>query len=147
MSDDPGTPDSDLDQALSEEPAAEELAALSDHTQVGDLRVRLAPPSKFSICQNVLVAYSKAPMHGIFAALGLCWRSPMTARPPAVYAHDAVDYGAQVMDHLVDLYPWEDLVDAAALAYSHVAQASGNRVLTRERIASAVDFTEPPAGG
>lgn len=142
--------DQALEAALVESESAEAAPdapeVLPDEVKLGDITVRLAAPAKFSVCQNVIVAYTRAPMSGIFAALGLCWRAPKEGRPKTVYAHDALAYGADVMDRLVDDHPWDDLVDAAVVAYAHISRQAGKRIVTKEQIDSSVGFTEPRTG-
>lgn len=112
---------------------------MSATVQLGTHTVPLQAPASMMLRREVGLAM-KAPLRGLCAALGVCWRGkPLRAK----YAYDALAYGGEVFDELLAIgIPEADIYAAGTRALEICLD-----VPTEEGTSRAEDFSDPPPGG
>jgi hypothetical protein len=101
-------------------------------------------PRSFTLRQDLIIAIGNNPRRAAAAALGLCWAGPNA--PGAQYNRanwDALQYGGQVMDELVERgIDWGEVYAAGMVCLSKLVDIH----VSEAEVKDAENFTDAPAG-
>ena len=107
---------------------------------IGTHTISLKAPASFMTRREVAMAISKNALRGLCAALGVCWGGkPLRTK----YTYDALAYGGEVFDELMQLgLPEADIYAAGSKALELCVEAP-----TEAGVARAEGFTAAPTEG